>query len=69
MELYVNDNRVGLRPWHPYEFDITSYVRAGWNKISLKITNTLINVLEGVKKPSGIFDARIVPYNRYEIKL
>jgi hypothetical protein len=68
-ELYVNDNRVGLRPWHPYEFDITPYARAGWNKISLKITNTLINVLEGVKKPSGIFDARIVPYNSYEIKL
>jgi len=69
IELYINGQNVGLRPWHPYEFDITSYVQPGLNKITLKVTNTLINILEGVAKPSGIFDATIVPYNRYEVTL
>ena len=52
-EILINGNKLVL-PWHPYNADITELVTTGKNNIDIKITNTLINMLEGVPKKSGI---------------
>jgi hypothetical protein len=54
LEVHVNGNPAGLCPWHPYQMDITGLLQAGKNTITLKVTNTLINMLEGVRRPSGL---------------
>ena len=56
-------------PWHPYRIDITDFIHFGKNKIELKVTNTLINILEGVQKKSGIFkQPKILHANKYQLK-
>jgi len=65
----INGQHVGVRMWKPYELDITQYVRPGENEFVIAITNTLINVLESVKKPSGLFGAEIIPYNVYKFNV
>ena len=68
LEVIINDGKKIVTPWHPYRIDITDLVSAGRNKIVLKITNTLINILEAVQKKSGIFkEPTIIHENRYEI--
>jgi hypothetical protein len=69
LEVLVNGDNAGIRPWNPYELDLTPYIHEGANLITVKITNTLINVLEAVKQASGIFNISIVPYDRYEFKV
>jgi hypothetical protein len=58
LEVCVNGAEAGVLPWHPYRIDITEHLRVQGNQISLKVTNTLINMLEGVRRPSGL---RTVP--------
>lgn len=55
LEVIINDNEGKVIPWHPYLLDVTNLVKQGKNSIKLKVTNTLINILEGVKKESGLF--------------
>ncbi|MDO8550850.1 MAG: hypothetical protein Q7S39_11965, partial [Ignavibacteria bacterium] len=55
LEVIVNDNEGIVVPWHPYKVDITNMLKSGNNKIKLKVTNTLINILEAIQKKSGIF--------------
>lgn len=42
-EIWVNDKLVTFCPWAPYEADITGFVKAGENKISLVVANLLAN--------------------------
>ncbi|TAH73691.1 MAG: hypothetical protein EWM47_02775 [Anaerolineaceae bacterium] len=67
LEVYVNGSLVKTCLWKPYEADISDYVKPGENEICLKVVNTLINLLEGTRNASGLFDATIVPFDRYEI--
>ena len=70
LEVSVNGGESRVVPWHPYRVDVTDSIKAGGNTFELKITNTLINILEGVQKPSGIFSApRLVHEHRYELRL
>jgi len=70
LEIVVNDRQVGICTWHPYVLDISDYLHSGKNKITLKVTNTLINFLEGEEKAYGLFDeVRIIPYNIYELNI
>ncbi|MBI4429857.1 MAG: hypothetical protein HY562_12150, partial [Ignavibacteriales bacterium] len=55
LECSFNSETSLVVPWHPYRFEVTNHVRPGNNTVELRVTNTLINVLEGVKKPSGVF--------------
>lgn len=55
LEVTVNGGAARVLPWHPYELDVTSEIKTGTNRIELRVTNTLINLLEGVPKKSGIF--------------
>jgi len=70
LEVIINGSDAKIVPWHPYKLSISDSVKKGKNNIELKITNTLINMLEAVKKPSGLFNEPVINYaNKYEIKL
>ncbi|MDP4190243.1 MAG: glycosyl hydrolase [Bacteroidota bacterium] len=70
LEVIVNNSEARVIPWHPYRLDINSLLRKGNNKITLKVTNTLINMLEGVKKPSGIFKEPLITFHpQYQIDI
>ena len=58
-ELQINGKKVGIRLWKPYIFDVIEYLVPGENVITLKIWNTLTNLLD-----LKIFDSGIInkPY-------
>jgi hypothetical protein len=62
LEVSLNGNEGRVVPWHPYRLDITDMVQPGKNTIQLKVTNTLINVLEAVRKKSGIFSQPVITF-------
>ncbi len=69
-EIILNESEPVILPWNPYKSDITNLVKAGKNKIKIKITNTLINILEAVKKESGLFSAPVIEHqNKYKISV
>jgi hypothetical protein len=68
-EVWVNEQKAGVRLWNPYQLDLTSFIHAGENTISVKMTNTLTNVLEAVEQASGLFNISIVPYDCYAFKI
>ncbi len=63
----VNGQPVKTCLWKPYVADISAYVKAGENEITLGVVNTLMNLLESTRNPSGLFAAKITPYDKYEI--
>ena len=70
MEVAVNGKDPKVIPWHPYKIDISSEVAEGKNIIELKITNTLINMLEGKKQRSGLLKLpRIIHCPKYVFKI
>lgn len=60
LEVRVNNNKGIVIPWHPYRVDISDSVLPGENLLEFRVTNTLINVLEGVEKKSGIFKEPLI---------
>lgn len=49
-EIIVNGHSLGVRPWTPYEWQgSTELLRRGVNIVEVRITNTLIGMLEGRK--------------------
>jgi hypothetical protein len=42
-EVWVNDKKVGERLWAPFEFDVTSAVHPGKNKIRVRVGNLVTN--------------------------
>ena len=54
VEFSVNENPVGVRPWPPYRCEIKAYLQPGTNRLSLKVTNSMQNFIEGKPKPSGL---------------
>ena len=54
VEFVVNDTLAEVRPWPPYRCDIRSLLRLGRNVITLKITNSMQNFLEGEARASGL---------------
>ncbi|MCF7885019.1 MAG: hypothetical protein K9M80_00865 [Candidatus Marinimicrobia bacterium] len=69
LEVRINDSPAIVNTWHPYKIDITDHVKEGENRIEMKVTNTLINMLEAKKKPSGIFKNPVIKHKRiFEFK-
>ena len=69
LEVSVGGSEGRVAPWHPYRLDVTDLVRPGANDVEIRVTNTLINILEGVRHPSGLFQRpRLVHVHRYELK-
>ncbi len=70
LEASVNGLPGIVQPWHPYRIDVTGLLHEGRNTVELKVTNTLINMLEAVRKESGIFsNPRIIHEHVYELHL
>lgn len=67
--LSLNGIEIGSRIWKPYSMDLTDYLVCGENKLGISVTNTMINLLEGAKQPSGLFSARLIPYDIYQFQL
>jgi hypothetical protein len=68
LEVVVNGEAAGVQPWHPYRVDVTSALRPGANRIELKVTNSLINLLEGVTAESGLRSpVKLVHEHRYSL--
>ena len=69
-EVILNSAEPMVLPWNPYRADITNLVNRGKNKIVIKITNTLINILEGVKKESGLLKEPVIEHiNSYKFSI
>ena len=54
VEVVVNGAPVGVRLWPPYGLEITEHVHAGENTLELRVANTLVNLLDGVERRSGL---------------
>ncbi len=69
-EVRVNGGNWHVRPWHPYRVDLTGRLKEGANLLELRVTNTLINALEGVQRQSGLLSApKLRHYHRYELSV
>jgi hypothetical protein len=70
VEVSVNDRPAGVRLWDPYEFEVTDQLRPGTNELSIGMTNTLANLLNGVDRPSGLAGVpRLVARASFEFDL
>ncbi len=68
LEVSINGGKSLIAPWHPYRLDVTEHLREGSNRVEIKVTNTLMNVLEGERQASGLFAApRLIHEHRYEL--
>jgi len=59
LEVEINGQTVGVRPWPPYRLEITAHVWPGrTNLVVLKVTNSMRNFFEGPDKnrPSGLLE-------------
>jgi hypothetical protein len=50
----VNGKRAGEMLWSPWRLDITRWLRPGTNRLELHVSNTLINLMYGRPRPSGL---------------
>ena len=63
VELKLNGRALGVRPWPPFEYDITGYVKEGDNILVAEVRNTAENLF-GRPMDSGILgDVLVTPYN------
>jgi hypothetical protein len=53
-EVELNGQPVGVAWMAPYRLDITRLARAGKNKLVVRVTNTLINYVSGLKTPPEV---------------
>ena len=53
-EVRINDRSVGVRFMKPYEFDVTDALKGGRNRLTVLVTNTLINRVSGMEAPSEV---------------
>ena len=54
LEVEINGRSAGVRLWEPYAVDVTELLRPGPNDVTLRVANTVANLLNGVDRPSGI---------------
>lgn len=54
VEFVINGASAGVRPWPPFELDVTHLVKPGPNVVELKVTNSLANVLTSEPRASGL---------------
>ncbi|MHC1785730.1 MAG: glycosyl hydrolase [Christensenellales bacterium] len=67
-EVFINDQPVGCRLWQPYELDITPAVTMETFTLKVRVVNTIANLLEAKRKPSGLNSLQILPHPQYRLK-
>lgn len=59
-----------MRLWEPYGLEITELLQPGENTLGMRVANTLVNLLEGVVRPSGLAGApSLAAYNQFTFDL
>jgi hypothetical protein len=70
LEVVVNGQYAGVCLWDPYQVEVTAWLREGENMLELRVANTLINLLQGVARPSGLCGApQLAAYHEYELEV
>lgn len=67
-QVYIDDQLVGTRMWQPYTLNITEAVKAPRFKLTIRVVNTIANLLEAQRKPSGLMSCHITAYPRYTLE-
>lgn len=67
-EVYINGEHAGTRMWQPYELDITPYVKETSFTLTIRVVNTIANLLEAKGDPSGLNALYITPYPVYSLR-
>jgi len=63
VDVWVNGQRAGVRAWAPWEVPVGEFVKAGENKFTFKVTNTLHNLFMCDPRTSGLIaSVRIETY-------
>lgn len=68
LEIEINGQPAGIRLWDPYVADITDFAREGRNDLTLRVSNTLANLLYGVSRPSGLAGTPRLLMGRFEVQ-
>lgn len=69
-EIIVNGISSGMRAWEPFEWDITDLVTPRENELSIKIANSMQNLLVSAPRPSGLLGhVRIEPVTKVRFEL
>jgi hypothetical protein len=58
----LDGKHAGVRLWKPCRLEIGSLLQPGPNKIFIKVTNTLANMLSAARTPSGLFSVKLEAY-------
>ncbi|WP_199435451.1 glycosylhydrolase-like jelly roll fold domain-containing protein [Qaidamihabitans albus] len=68
-EVTVNGTKMGRLLWKPYRVDVTDALRAGTNRITVRVTNTNANE-HGSAQPSGLLGpVALTPYRVQTVRL
>jgi alpha-L-rhamnosidase len=70
LEVLVNGQAAGVFLWDPYLAEVTDLLREGENEVELRVANTLSNLLNGDRRPSGLAGPpRIVTRRQFVLPL
>jgi hypothetical protein len=70
LQVTVNGAAAGVFLWDPYVADVTGMVRAGGNEVELRVANTLSNLLNADRRPSGLAGPpRLVTHHEFVFQL
>lgn len=64
-EVLVNGQKVDTRLWQPYESRLTDAVAGRTFTLTVRVVNTVANILEAQRKPSGLNGCAITAYPKY----
>ncbi len=63
VEVWVNGRHAGVRAWTPWDIPVGEFIKAGENKFTFKVTNTLHNLFMCDPRTSGLIaSVRIETY-------
>lgn len=66
-QVFINGELVGTRMWQPYTLDITEAVQSPTFTLTVRVVNTIANLLEAQSKPSGLNACSITAYPKYTL--
>jgi len=70
LEVIVNEEPVAIKLWRPYTIDLTGKLKAGNNRLKLKVTNTATNIITGKRAPSGLLsNVKLIAYDARRVRL
>lgn len=67
-EAFIDGRHAGCRMWQPYALDITDFVKDKRFTLTLRVVNTIANLLEARREPSGLFGLTITPHPAYHLE-